>query len=228
MLSLLFVVNCHQNCPDFCSQQYLNLHPPFPKFLFPKSFKDLTKQHLNQQKNPVCPPPKNHEVQRKKYLPKNTLFLFFWGMGCHWIFHAPFQVNVTNFIRLKRGSKNHCLTGSKCSQKKVAAPKKLLSTRSWVGIEFKQTCSILWCTTLVLVLVLLVFVCFVVVYYISFLSFGNIGLLLFLYISFWSFGNIYVPLFFKQLLKTDAGRLVGWLVGYFRLPTLSILVDVIF
>ena len=63
-----------------------------------------------------------------------------------------------------------------------------------------------------LVLVLLVFVCFVVVYYISFLSFGNIGLLLFLYISFWSFGNIYVPLFFKQLLKTDAGWLVGWLL----------------
>lgn len=152
------------------------------------------------------------KFNEKNTSPKTPCFFFFgeWDVIGFFTHHSKSTWPTSSDSR--GAQKTTVSPAPSAPKKKVAAPKKLLSTRSWVGIEFKQTCSILWCTTLVLVLVLLVFVCFVVVYYISFLSFGNIGLLLFLYISFWSFGNIYVPLFFKQLLKTDAGWLVGWLV----------------
>ena len=188
--SLLFVVNCHQNCPDFCSHQYLNLHPTFPKFLFPKSFKDLTKQHLTSTTKIQFVPPKKPWSSTKIKIPpqKHRVCAFFWGkMGCHWIFHAPFPWPTwpTSSDSKKGLRKNHCFTGSKCSPPKKRWLLQKNFSQQEVELELNSSRHVLYFGVGV---GFVSFCFFVVVYYISFWSFGNIGLPSLLYISFWSFG----------------------------------------
>ena len=140
-------MNCHQNCPDFCSQQYSESPSNISKIPVPKSIQSFNQTTFTSTEKIQFAPPKNHEVQLKKYLPKNTVCVFFLGggMGMSLDFSRTI-LNVTNFIRLKRGSKNHCFTGSKGSPPKKRWLLQKNFSQQEVGLELlKQTCTILWC-----------------------------------------------------------------------------------